>query len=48
MSDTATDEENIPKELMELDMRTMKRFMVQDREESDEEDKWEDESEDDK
>ena len=46
VSETATDEENIPKELMELDIRTMERLGANDGGdlgEEDEEDEWEDE-----
>ena len=39
VSETVTEEENVPKELLELDMRTMKRMMNEDSEDDD----WEDE-----
>ena len=41
VSETASEEENIPKELLELDMRTMKRLMQEDGVD----DEWEDEEE---
>ncbi len=41
VSETVTEEENVPKELLELDMRTMKRLM----DENSEDDEWEDEEE---
>ncbi|KAK4694674.1 hypothetical protein P7C71_g2943, partial [Lecanoromycetidae sp. Uapishka_2] len=44
VSETATDEENIPKELMELDVRIMK-SLLRDGEEPDDDDEWEDVSE---
>ena len=46
VSETATEEENIPKELLELDMRTMKRLMQENGEDDEwEDDEWEDEEE---
>ena len=39
VSETVTEEENVPKELLELDMRTMKRLMDEDSEDNE----WEDE-----
>ena len=44
ISETASEEENIPKELLELDMRTMKRLMQENGEDDEwEDDEWEDE-----
>ena len=44
VSETASEEENIPKELLELDARTMKRLMQEDGEDEEwEDDEWEDE-----